>query len=203
MARKAKEQALKPNANPDEVAACFTEYSSMLADIARLQQKVAAMFGRYEKLGVDSKAIKNAYSVAQKDPNEARREQERNAEYLAMLEIVEYGDDGQGGFKFGLSVTVPKAGPAAIAGIQGARAYNDGYNSGKAGGKIDACKFAVGTEEFVRWRDGWTDGHEDRLAKNPDADKVTKAAPRKRGRRNGAEAPPPVSEEMGEAAGHA
>ena len=52
----------------------------------------------------------------------------------------------------------------------------------------------------MRWRDGWTDGHADRLAKNPDADKVKKAQPRKRGRK--AADARQADDDIGVAAGH-
>lgn len=208
MAKKAKQTEMKPNANPDEIAACFSEYSSMRADVARLGQKIAAMFGRYEKLGVDQKAIKNSYTAAQKDPNEAAAQHRKNTEYLAMLEIIDFSKEGQGSFAAGLDVKVAKPGAKASAGLRAARAYTDGYNSGLAGGKIDACKFPVGSEEFVRWRDGWGDGHADRIAKNPDADKVTQSEPRKRGRPpkgDGAATPPKTAakDDIGTPAGHA
>lgn len=204
MAKKAKQQDLKPNVNPDDVAACYTEYASMRADVARLGQKIAAMFGRYAKSGVDEKAIKAAYAASSKDPSEARAQHRRNTEYMAMLDIIKFDEAGQGGFIDGLVVTVAKPSDAASERVRLARIYSDGYNSGLAGGKIDASSHAPGSEAFVRWRDGWTDGHADRLARNPDADKVTQAQPRKRGRgrpaRNGAAAP---HDAMGQAAGHA
>jgi len=203
MAKKAKAAETKQNANPDEIAACFSEYSSMRADVARLGQKIAAMFGRYEKLGVDQKAIKNSYTAAQKDPNEAAAQHRRNTEYLAMLEIVDFSKEGQGSFAAGLDVKVAKPGPGASKLVRIGRAKTDAYNSALAGGKVDACPFNPGSEEFVAWRDSWQDGHDDRLARNPDADKVVQVEPRKRGRpRKGDQPVPPASTVEG-VAGHA
>jgi ribosome modulation factor len=171
------------NVNPDDVAACFAEYTSLRGDVARVQQKIAATLGRYEKQGVDPKAIKHAYTQAQKDPAEAAAQHRRNTEYLAMLEIVSFDTSGQGSFAAGLEVKVAKPGPAASAKLRNARIYNDSYNSGLAGGKIDACPHPPGSEDYVCWRDGWTDGHADRLARHPEKTDVTQAEPRKRGRR--------------------
>jgi ribosome modulation factor len=202
VAKRAKQLEMKTNADPNEIAACFTEYASMRADAARVSQRIAALFGRYEKLGVDQRAIKHSYAAAQKDPTEAAAQHRRNSEYLALLEIIDFGSEGQGTFIAGLAVAKP--GAKASEGIRAARAHADGYNSGLAGGKIEACKFATGSEEFVSWRDGWSDGHADRVARNPDADKVTQSEPRKRGRPRKDGAPPPAAkDEIGAAAGHA
>ncbi len=185
MARKARAEAAQSNVNPDDIADCFTEYTEGRARIAREQQKLATMLGNYEKKGVDRKAIKNAYAAAGKDKAEAAAQHRRNSDYLQILQIIEVEPNGQANFDAGLvqATIIPKPSPEASERLFLARAFNDGYNSGLAGGKIDGCSFQVGSEAFVRWRDGWTDGHADRLARNPDADKVTQAAPRKKGKR--------------------
>lgn len=185
MAKKAKQQTLKPtNADPDKVAACYSEYASLMADQRRGQQRIAAMLGRYEKGdGVDPKTIKRMYGLSSKDPAEAKRQHERDVEYMRILGIVEFDDDGQGTFGGAMPPGAPKPNAEYAQMVLLVNVYNDGYNSGLAGGKIDACTHAPGSKTFVRWRDGFADGHADRLAKNPDADKETKAEPRKRGRR--------------------
>lgn len=185
MARRAKQQELRPNVNPDDVAACYAEYAGLRGDQARLNQRIVATLGRYEKQGVDPKAIKHAYTVAQKDPREAEAQFRRNAEYLSMLEIVRFDESGQGDFTAGLTVSaVAKPSNDASEKVRAARAHADGYNSALHGAKLDSNPFdhAPGSEEFGAWRSGWEDGAADRLAKNPDATKVTQAEPRRRGR---------------------
>lgn len=180
MAKRAKEAEAEPkNVDPNEVAACYAEYTSLMSDSARLGQKMATMLGRYEKMGVDKKSIKHAYKMASQDPDEARSQHERNTEYLQMLGIVTWDKDGQAGFAETLApVAMPS--PKLSERVRVARAHSDGFNSGLAGGSIDNCQFSPGSEEFVSWRDGWSDGHSDRLARNPDADKAKVATPRKK-----------------------
>lgn len=179
MARRAKEQE-RPNVNPDDVAACYAEYSGLRADQARLNQRIQVTLGRYEKLGVDPVAIKHAYTVAAKDPREAAAQHKRNSEYLALLEIIRFDDEGQGNFVAGLTVAKPSQ--EASAKVRAARAHADGYNSGLAGGTADGNPFAAGSAEFVQWIHGHSDGRADRIAKRPEDENVVAAVPRRRGR---------------------
>lgn len=66
MAKKSKSAAAESNVSPEDEAECFAEYADKKGQISRVQQSIAAMFGRYEKLGVDTASIKFAYSQAQK-----------------------------------------------------------------------------------------------------------------------------------------
>lgn len=181
MARKAKAETAKTNVNPDDVAACYTDYSGLRGDIARLQQRVAATLGRYEKQGVDPKSIKYAYAQASKDPAEVAATHRRNFEYLRMLDLISVDADGQGSFADGIAppaIAKPSAEASILVFLSRVRV--DAYNSALAGGKIDACVHIAGTEAFDVWRRAFAEGHADRLLKNPDADKVTVATPRKR-----------------------
>src|SRR5262249_14540887 len=77
--------------------------------------------------------------------------------------------------------SAPPAAPAALldgeVALANSRAYADGYNSGKAGGRIGANPFAhqPGSEQYTRWRDGWSDGNGDYQAKNGLTDRVAQA----------------------------
>jgi ribosome modulation factor len=179
------------NINPEAVAACYTEYSSMRGDVARLGQKIAAMFTRYEKSdGIDSKAIKSNYALSEKDPETAAAQLRRNNEYARILGIISFDSSGQGDFSAGLDVSpqpVPTLAPATAARVQAARAHADGYNTGKAGGTLEHNTNIIGTEAHVRWIEGYHDGHADRLLKNPDMANVKQASSR-RARRD----PPPA-----------
>lgn len=173
------------NINPEAVAGCFSEYSSMMGDMARLGQRIAVMFTRYEKSdGVDSKSIKHAYGLSRKDPAVAAAQVRRNNEYARLLGIVSFDANGQGDFMAGLDTGEPPLtlAPEAAARVQAARAHADGYNTGKAGGTMEHNTCEPGTEAHVRWIEGFHDGHADRIMKNPDADKAKQASTR-RGRR--------------------
>jgi ribosome modulation factor len=177
------------NVNPDEIAACYAEYASLRADQARIGQRIASTLGRYEKLGVQPKGIKHAYVMASKDPAIAAAQHRMMTEYLAILDIIDVGPDGQGNFTAALGINKP-TGEAATKLTQ-ARVHMDGYNSGKAGGAKEACRWPAGTQEHVWWLEAWHDGNADRLAKNPDADKTTEASTA-RARRE-----PPAGDEAG------
>lgn len=180
MARRAVSANAPTNTNPDAVAACYAEYASLMADGARNSAKIAALFGRYERSdGVDKKGIKHAYAISSKDPAEVARQHARNSEYLGILGLIEVEASGQ--IRMGADVIPIRAKPSKEmqAQVAAARAFGDGYNSGLAGGQIDACKHPVGSEEFVRWRDGWTDGYADRIARKPEAAQQTEAQPRR------------------------
>ena len=192
MAKRPSQTSTKPNASAADKATCFAEYSEKMSEIARIKQAISVTLGRFEKMGVDPKAIKFAYRMSSKD--DATGQHRTNTEYLALLGIIEVDDAGQASFAKALNVERP-TGEAATK-LTTARAYNDGYNSGRHGGKNDACRFKTGTEEFVSWRNGWEDGAADRLAKNPDADKIKTATGRKR---KGAQS----SDGIGATAGHA
>lgn len=177
MARRASTED-KPNVNPNDEAECAALYEDHMASMARIKQRIATDFGRYEKMGVSSDAIRYNYRMShQSDPGATHRQRTLT---MARLGTIEYGADGQGDFSAALHATKPS--PDALAKLAVARAFGDGYNTGLAGGQIDACKHTIGSEEFVRWRDGWTDGYADRIARKPELENVTQAEPRRRGR---------------------
>lgn len=178
MAKKPKD-AVKPNANPDDVTHCFVEYSGLQGEMARVKQRIATMIKRYENMGVDGQAVKYAYSQSHKENPE--HEHRKRTEYMVLLGLISQDEDGQTNFSAALDVS--KSSPEVANKLALARAHSDGYNSGRFGGKQDANPFKPGEETFVQWINGWHDGHDDRLAHNPDADKITEATPRKRGRK--------------------
>lgn len=174
-------KVVRTNVNPEAIANCFTEYSSMVGDMARIGQRIAAMFGRYEKAdGVDSKAIKANYALSQKDPEVAAAQLRRNNEYARLLGIVSFdANSGQGDFIAGLDASppAPTLAPEAAARVQAARAHADGYNTGRAGGTLEHNTHVPGSQAHVKWIEGYHDGHADRLLKNPDAANVKQASP--------------------------
>lgn len=165
------------NLNPDDVIACFSEISSIEIDVARLNQRKAATFARFEKLGVDRKSIKRSITESKKDPAEVAAQLRRDTEYMVILEITSFGLDGQGDFSAGLTTPpVKKPSDEAAATLAKSKISQDGYNSGLAGGAKESCRFHAGSEAHVWWLAAWSHGHADRLAKDPNADKVKEAS---------------------------
>lgn len=202
MARKPKQQALRPNADPNVIAETFADYAEFRGEIARINQKIARLQGRSEAQGVDFKAIKHAYSESQKDPNVVAAQERKNAEYLRILDVIAVDKEtGQGSMMPGLTVVKPSG--KSLDKFKTAVARADGYNAGLSGSKIDACptaKWPVGSEGYVAWRDGWQLGHDDRLAKKPENATVTKASTsRKRGGAAAPAAAPAAEPEKAEA----
>ena len=189
MARRTKQDdidAQKPNATPELVAEAFVAISGLEREIAAIKQRMATTFSNYEKQGVDRRALKAALRMSYRD--EAQAEHKKATEYLVMLSIISVDEDGQGSFAAALGVPMP-AGDAGR-NLELMRIYNDGYNTGRQGGLVTLCMHHAGSEEFVKWRDGWDDGQRDRRLAKPDADKVTTASPRRRGRPPKSATPP-------------
>jgi len=180
-----KQRELRPNASANDEAGCYVEYEERMGNIAREKQAIAALFNRYEKLGVHTQAIKHAYIMSHKE--DAQELHRQRTATMARLGIIEWEADGQGSFLKGVTIEAPTGETAQKLALGRAKAA--GYNDGLAGAKIASCPHAAGSEEFVIWRDGWTEGHEDRLAKDPDADKPKEKKPRGR-RRSQPEATP-------------
>lgn len=181
------------NVNPDAVAKYFTEYGGYMRDMARLSQRIATMLDRAEKTdGIDRKALKRAHKLSMQDPAVVAQERAREAEYLAILGIVEEDEDGQVGLSADFAPPAKKK-PTMEAQVllDRARAQTDGYNTGLAGGDLNHNRHEPGTQLHQEWVIGFHDGHADRLMKNPDADKITVASDK---RKRKEPTPPPADE---------
>lgn len=178
MAKKAKQEALKPNVRPDDEAECFALYCDNMGEMARIKQKIASMLKRYENMGVDPRAVKYAYSMSQKD--DAEELHRARTQTLARLGIIQWEPDGQGSMDKILAIEKPS--PAVAQKLVLGRARADGYNTAYAGALIGNCTHPPGSEEFVAWRNGWQQGAADRAEAKPEAEKETAPAPRGRGR---------------------
>lgn len=176
--RPKKEKTVITNVNPDAVVQCFVEVNGMLSDRARLDQRIAKTYERFEKSdGVDRKAIKEAIRLSKSDPAAAKAQLDRNREYAEILEITDIDDAGQTGLSEDFAPREPKK-PSADqqALLARARASTDGYNTGFVGGSLDNNPHVPGTSVHQEWAIGFHDGHAERLAQNPDADKVVVAS---------------------------
>lgn len=171
----------KINIDPTAIVECAAEYESLMGQRQRLDQKIGTMFDNYAKKGVTKARIKADYKRRNMTAEEVQAEVEEDLLYARVLGRIEWNKKGQAGFSAALDETVPTPSIEAQAALARSRAYTDGYNSGRFGGSIDGNKHKPGTEPYSSWRTGWQDGHGDRLDANPEADKVTQAAPRRRG----------------------
>ena len=156
----------------DDLAECYVEYTELMGRIARERQKIAAMLQRYNGMGVNVKAIKACYRLANMD--DAPDYVKEMLKAAAVLKIIPAAEesDGQMTFLPGLKVAPPSAATASK--VNRSKVFWDGYDAGLAGHLIEVSKFDAGTEDFVTWRDGWEDGHRDFEAK-PKKEKKVKA----------------------------
>lgn len=170
MARKSKVEAKQ--CNPDDEAACFSEYEEKRGEMARISGSIAKMLDRYKKMGVDTAAIKYAYAEAQKD--DATQRHKSRTGMLVRLQIIEWEESGQSSLAPGLSIE--KMSPESQEKIKVGRARRFGYVAGKAGGLVDSNPYQPGTSEYVGWREQFFVGQSDRPAGQ---ETIVKASPRK------------------------
>lgn len=191
----------KPPVTADVRAECYAEYAELRGQSARISAKIAAMFGRFESQGIDDiekKAIKNAYALASKDEATVARQHKANTQVLIAVGIITVADTRWTETVEQAEMELEPTGEAAE-NLAAARAYGDGYRAGRDGAPIDGGDpLGAGSRQFVGWRQGFDDGRADRLAIKPEADKVTQAQPRKRGRKAAA-----AADDIGAPAGNA
>lgn len=181
MARKPKDADKTANVDPNDIADCAAEYELLMGQRSRIDAKIAHCFDRFEKKGVTRAPIKRAYKRRNMTADEVRAELAEDTLYARVLGHIEWDKQGQASFTKAMSVEIARPNGDAASRLAGARAYNDGYNTALHGGLIGSCKHQTGSEEFVRWRDGWQDGSEARAETKPEATNGDAAKP-KRGR---------------------
>lgn len=176
MARKSKEAAAQTNVNPDDEAACYSEYEDLRGESARVGQRIAKTLERYKKLGVDTSAIKFAYAESQKEDATARH-RSRTA-LMARLAVIEWEweDSGQGSFGSGLDIGKMSTEGAGL--VSRGRAKSAGYKAGNTGVPHEPNPYEPGTQEHVLWLEQWHAGFAVRQADGKGD--VVKATPRSR-----------------------
>jgi hypothetical protein len=179
MARKPKSEPMSSNVDPDLMVEALGWYAEKRGDIASIQQEIATGLGRYEKEGIDKKALKLAYSLQSSDmtPEEIAAQRRRETEYLQWAGIITVEADGQTSIITGLDPKRPSA--KAARKLELGRVQSDGYNTGRAGGTLDDNPHQAGTEDYALWAEAFTQSRHD--AQEEEA----KAAlpPAKRGRK--------------------
>lgn len=167
------------NVTPALMAEALATYMADRADIARLTARCGANLARYEAQGVDPGLVKATAALARYTQAEVAERKKREALFAVAVGVVRAEDldwsGDQGAFAFATAT-----GDAADR-LAGQRALDQGYKAGKKGYSLDSNPYndRPGSPEFVGWRDGWQDGHEDRLLRNPDADRTTHASARR------------------------
>lgn len=184
--------------DPNQVAACFAEIQSIDIDALRVRARREATLKRYERShGVDPDSVKRMVAEAKKDPGEVSRKIRLDREYRRMVGLTRMSKSGQ--VEMAMDVLVaegPVPTPDSQARVAVAMAHMDGYNSALAGGNIENNPHDPGTEQHVKWIEGFRDGEADRLLKNPDAANVKEASTRRTRR----EPTPPDPEKVQELA---
>jgi hypothetical protein len=185
MVRKLSEAMDQSNVDPSVIQACLAEYTTIDTEIKRLAQRQAAMFRRYEGQGVVPRSIKRAHRMSKLDKAVAAAEARTDVRYLVITGVLKPADDDwvkqvaqSDMFAEGEEPGTPSPELAR------ARAYSDGYNSGRHGGEAINNPFLAGAAEHVEWEKGRRDGAADRALRGGASGKgkVADANPKKRGR---------------------
>jgi hypothetical protein len=186
----AMQAANQSNVDPSIIQACLAEYTQGDSELKRLAQRQAALLRRYEGQGVNVKSIKAAHRAAKLDKAAARAQAQSDMRYLVITGILRPADDewvkqvSQSSLFDGEDVEQVSTPSPDLA---RARAYSDGYNSGRHGGEAINNPFQAGSAEYVGWEKGRTDGQADK-ALRPGRENTKKAdtSSRPRGRPPGA-----------------
>jgi hypothetical protein len=200
MARTPKEESVSSNVDPDKVLEALEWYSGLRGEIASIQQEIATGLTRYEKQGIDKKALKVAYGLKASDatPEEIAAQRRRENDYLIWAGIITVEADGQTSMVTGLEPKKPSA--KAAKKLADGKVQSDGYNTARAGGTLDDNPHTAGTEEYALWAEAFTQSRHDQQ------EEAEKAAlpPAKRGRpAKGTRAPQPPAETAEEATARA
>lgn len=167
---------------PDEVWVEALTYQAEAEVIQmRANAKRSAAIRKFEAQGIDWGAVKLAHQLKKMEPTE--REARLTANTRAMRAAgISWDSSGQASFEMG-DPPSSAAGPPSHGSekLARARAFADGYNSGRHGATLESNPFAhmPGSEEYVRWRDGWEDGQADRILLKPEKANETSPAPRR------------------------
>lgn len=169
----AKSATDKPNAKIDDVAECFLEIKELNSSIARLNQKKGATYSRYKNMGVDTDAVRECIKLEQQE--DAAEWIKRVAQTAAILRIVPTETESDGQVSFSPVFSTEGVTPAMASRLALMQAFWEGHDAGLSGGAEADNKFEPGTESFVNWVKGYRDGWEERSARKPGSENVTKA----------------------------
>lgn len=148
------------------VAQALADLTQLETEQQRIGARKANIIKGFEKAGGDGDDLKYTLKLWKLDAGEARARIQRRYRYCAFVGIVV--PETQRALDEVLDETKPVSGDAERQ-LVGARAYNDGFNSARNGGAIGDCPHTSrpGSIQYVQWRDGWQDGHEEWLRADP------------------------------------
>lgn len=174
------QQAGSNGPSSDQLATFLGEYTELKTKAQRVAQQIGTCIKNFESIGGDGADLKDLHKLMKLDTREAQARIERRYRYAAQVGLVEVEWDAEGQSTFAkiFADVKPAVGDAAQQ-LAGARAYTDGYNSGNHGAAVGDSPHngKPGSIEYVQWREGWTDGHVEWVAKDPSrAERETVAA---------------------------
>jgi hypothetical protein len=181
------------NCKPEDIGECHLELEEIDSSIARLAQKKAATIAHYKNMGVPVDELRAAAKMADKDNPPLWFK--RVLAVAAILDIIptETEKDGQITLMPGLKVA--GLNDAMKEKIAQANAYNDGFNTGLAGGSETNNKYEPGAELRVKWSLGHIDGQAQRAVKRAGKpEKPPKAAKSQQRVNNRAATQPPETQ---------
>lgn len=164
------QQAGSNGPSSDQLATFLGEYTTLKTEAQRVAQRIGTCIKGFESIGGDGADLKDLHKLMKLDTREAQARIERRYRYAAQVGLVEVEWDAEGQSTFAkiFADVKPAVGDAAQQ-LAGARAYTDGYNSGNHGAAVGDSPHngKPGSIEYVQWREGWTDGHVEWVAKDP------------------------------------
>lgn len=162
------------NHSPEDAADCFLGAKELKRQIAQMSQRLATHYARFENLGVDIESVQDCLKLEKKPDIPGKLK--RIMTMAAILDLIPTEVEANGQLSVIPGLSVKGVAPATKAKINRAKVFWDGWDSGKSGDLIDACKFTPGSEDFVTWRSGWDDGHKEWAAKPKNANTTTASA---------------------------
>lgn len=164
--------AATPNTTADDAAACFMEIQEINSAVARLGQKKASTFIRFENMGVDVDAVKDCLKLARDE--DAPERVKRMVDMARILRIipVEIDANGQSAASILINPGSATLSKAMDERLSLHRSFWSGRDIGLAGGERGENPHEAGTANYVDWDKGWSDGAEDLAMKKPNVEKA-------------------------------
>lgn len=154
----------RPN-TPDAVLvkSYMSEYTELKSSSERLSAEIASLFKQFEAQGGSRAQLKAMWSLSRLDEGEARAYISQMVNYARIFGLADGADDEAGEGLFRNDDLPPTPGALAVdARLLSARAYSDGYNSGRQSGRPGDNPHLAGTEGYVQWQRGVVDGLADK-----------------------------------------
>jgi hypothetical protein len=150
------------NVDPLIIQSCMAEYDDLSGQAGRIAQRIAAMFTRYEKQGVNVKSVKASRRASKMDRAAARAQAQSDIRYLIIGGVLTPANDDWARQVSQSNLFADEKDLANATttspNLARARAHSDGYNSGRHGGAAINNPFQPGSETYAAWEEGRKDG---------------------------------------------